>query len=99
MLLDTLGLQLPDLVAGTAGGVCNVWVFKRTGAYAIAGAVIVGAVTGAYFGLLAGKLVPYPEARLPLCLILGFGGGAFLKVSFASLIKRFPSAFNGAAHD
>ena len=48
--LVELGLKLPDLVAGFAGGVVNAFVFKRADPWSIVGSVIVGALTANYLG-------------------------------------------------
>lgn len=43
-----LGIKLPDLVAGLAGGVVNAVVFKRSDPWSIVGSMIVGALTANY---------------------------------------------------
>lgn len=57
-----LGIKVPDLVAGFAGGVVNAFVFKRSRPWAIVGSVVVGALTANYVGE-------------PLSKFLGMGGG------------------------
>lgn len=51
----TLGLKMPDLVAGFAGGVVNAFVFKRANPVAIIGSMIVGALTANYLSDIVGK--------------------------------------------
>lgn len=51
----TLGLKMPDLVAGFAGGVVNAFVFKRANPVAIVGSMIVGALTANYLSDIVGK--------------------------------------------
>lgn len=56
-LLINLGLKLPDLVAGFAGGVVNAFVFKRADPWSVAGSMVVGAFTANYLGEPATHLV------------------------------------------
>lgn len=91
MILETLGLQLADVMAGTLGGLCNVFIFKRQGIVPILGAIVVGAVVGGYAGPLT-KLLPLGQFTN---LVAGFIGGALLKAAGSTLMKKFPGAFNG----
>ena len=50
----TLGLKMPDLVAGFAGGVVNAFVFKRANPVAIVGSMIVGSLTANYLSETVG---------------------------------------------
>lgn len=43
-----LGVKMPDLIAGFAGGVVNAFVFKRADPVSIVGSMIVGALTANY---------------------------------------------------
>ena len=47
-LLIQLGVKMPDLVAGFAGGVVNAFVFRRADPVSIIGSMIVGALTANY---------------------------------------------------
>lgn len=47
-ILDEIGIRLPDLIAGFAGGVVNAFVFKRSDPVSIVGSMIVGAFTANY---------------------------------------------------
>lgn len=47
-LLLYLGIKMPDMVAGFAGGIVNTFVFKRSNPAAIIGSMIVGALTANY---------------------------------------------------
>lgn len=95
MILEMLGLQLADVMAGTFGGLCNVFIFKRQGIAQIAGAIVVGAVVGGYAGPLT-KLLPLGQFTN---LVAGFIGGALLKAAADTLLKKFPGTFNGAANN
>jgi hypothetical protein len=47
-LLAQLGIKMPDLVAGLAGGVVNAFVFKRSDPASIIGSMVVGSLTANY---------------------------------------------------
>lgn len=47
-LLIYLGIKMPDMVAGFAGGIVNTFVFKRSNPISIIGSMIVGALTANY---------------------------------------------------
>ena len=66
-LLATLGIKLPDLFAGFAGGIVNAFVFKRSDPWAVAGSMVVGAFTANYLGEPASHM-----------LGLGSGAAAFI---------------------
>lgn len=44
----SIGVKMPDLIAGFAGGVVNAFVFKRSDPASIVGSMIVGALTANY---------------------------------------------------
>jgi hypothetical protein len=46
--LLSIGVKMPDLIAGFAGGVVNAFVFKRADPASIVGSMIVGALTANY---------------------------------------------------
>jgi hypothetical protein len=48
--LYDLGLRLPDLIAGFAGGVVNALVFHRAEPLSIVTSTVVGALTANYLG-------------------------------------------------
>ena len=51
----SLGIKIPDLVAGLAGGIVNAFVFKRSNPTAIIGSIIVGALTANYLSEAAAR--------------------------------------------
>lgn len=55
-LMVELGIKIPDLIAGLAGGIVNALVFKRSDPWSIIASVTVGALTANY---LAGPLGTY----------------------------------------
>lgn len=52
-ILDSLGLQAPDIVAGFAGGVVNAFVLRKVNPYEAISSVVVGALTAGYLSDLA----------------------------------------------
>lgn len=54
--LAQLGIRLPDMVAGLAGGIVNAFVIRRADPISILGSIIVGALTANY---LSGSLANY----------------------------------------
>lgn len=46
--LAQIGIRMPDLIAGLAGGVVNSFVFKRADPWSIIGSLVVGALTANY---------------------------------------------------
>jgi hypothetical protein len=56
-LLEWLGLRVPDLVAGFAGGVVNSFVFRRGDPWSIVGSMVVGAFTANYLGEHVSRIV------------------------------------------
>lgn len=56
-LMVWLGVKMPDLIAGFAGGVVNAFVFKRADPISIIGSMIVGALTANYLSESVGHYV------------------------------------------
>jgi uncharacterized membrane protein YeaQ/YmgE (transglycosylase-associated protein family) len=52
-----IGIKMPDLVAGFAGGVVNAFVFKRADPFSIIGSMIVGALTANYLSESVGHYI------------------------------------------
>ncbi len=52
-----LGVKMPDLIAGFAGGVVNAFVFKRADPVSIIGSMIVGALTANYLSESVGHYI------------------------------------------
>ena len=50
-VFDSLGVSLPDMVAGFAGGVVSTFVLRKVNAYEVTGSVIVGALTASYLSV------------------------------------------------
>lgn len=55
--LISMGIKMPDLVAGFAGGVVNAFVFKRSDPVSIVGSMIVGALTANYLSEPVGHYI------------------------------------------
>jgi hypothetical protein len=75
--LHELGLTVPNMVAGFAGGVVNAFVFKRADAWSIIGSVVVGALTANYLGEPVGKLIGTTQPVA--AFLVGMGGMAFVQ--------------------
>jgi hypothetical protein len=73
-LLLSIGIKLPDLVAGFAGGVVHAFVFKRSDALSVMGSIVVGALTANYLGEPAAHYVGG-----------AFGGGASFIVGLCGM--------------
>jgi zinc transporter ZupT len=56
-LLAQIGVKIPDLIAGFAGGVVNAFVFKRADPWSIVGSMIVGALTANYLSDVIGHYI------------------------------------------
>jgi hypothetical protein len=55
--LIQIGVKMPDLIAGFAGGVVNAFVFKRADPVSIIGSMIVGALTANYLSESVGHYI------------------------------------------
>jgi uncharacterized membrane protein YeaQ/YmgE (transglycosylase-associated protein family) len=89
-MLD-LGVKLPDLVAGFAGGVVNAFVFKRGTPAGIIGSVVVGALTANYLGDNAARFVGSGPGTS--AFIVGLAGMAICQ-GLVEAIQRW-RPFNG----
>lgn len=56
-LLIQLGVKMPDLIAGLAGGVVNAFVFKRSDPVSIIGSMVVGSLTANYLSESIGHYI------------------------------------------
>lgn len=72
--LSEIGVNVPQAVAGFAGGVANVFVFRRVKPFDALGAVVVGTLTANYLGALVARTTGLPE--LPVGFIVGLAGMA-----------------------
>ncbi len=59
-LLRELGIKMPDLVAGFAGGLVNAIAFKRSTPWSALGSVVVGALTANYLSEFVGRFIGAP---------------------------------------
>jgi len=75
--LHELGIRIPDLVAGFAGGVVNAFVFRRADPLSIIGSVVVGALTANYLGEPVAKLIGTTQPVA--AFLVGIGGMAFVQ--------------------
>lgn len=84
--LAELGLRLPDLVAGFAGGVTNAFVMRRAEPVAIVGSVVVGTLTAAYLGEPAARALGTSGSAA--AFIVGLAGMAVCQGIIAA-VKRY----------
>jgi hypothetical protein len=94
-LLD-LGIKLPDLLAGFAGGLVNAFVFKRSNPIAILGSVVVGALTANYLGEPAARVVGLSVG--PASFIVGLAGMGICQ-GIVEAAKRYRFTVGHAAED
>lgn len=92
-LLAELGVRLPDLVAGFAGGVVNAFVFKRSTPVAVIGSVVVGALTASYLGEPTAKILSISIGTA--CFLVGVGGMALVQAILDQASKRIAAALGG----
>lgn len=95
-LLLWLGIKMPDLVAGFAGGVVNAFVFSRSSPMAVAGSVVVGGLTANYLGEAATHYLPISVGAASF--IMGLGGMAFCQGLVESLRRWRPPLPRGGSN-
>lgn len=61
-LLSMLGIKIPPLFSGLAGGVVGAWVDGKSGVKAWCVYAACGALTGAYLGEWSSHFMPYGES-------------------------------------
>lgn len=88
-LLVTLGVKLPDLLAGFAGGLVNAFVFKRADPWSVAGSMVVGALTANYLGEPAARMLGLSTG--PSAFIVGVAGMAICQGIVAAIQQWRPS--------
>jgi zinc transporter ZupT len=72
--LSALGIKLPVLFAGFAGGVVNAIAFRRSDPWSVASSVVVGALTAAYLGEPFAAILRFDIG--PCAFIVGVAGMA-----------------------
>lgn len=85
-LLTELGLRLPDLVAGFAGGVASSFVMKQSDPRAIVASVVVGTLTAGYLGEPATRM--FGTAGYAASFIVGLGAMAICQGLIAA-VRRY----------
>jgi uncharacterized membrane protein YeaQ/YmgE (transglycosylase-associated protein family) len=88
-----IGIKVPDLIAGLAGGIVNAFVFKKSNPMAIIGSIIVGALTANYLSEPATQYTgTSPGAS---AFIVGLCGMAICQVIAELVSKWRPSSPKG----
>jgi hypothetical protein len=96
-LLDAIGLQGANLVAGFIGGTLNVLIFKRINPWDASAALVAGTFTAGYLGESVASITHAPVGAT--CFLVGFGGVVILGGSFAALRQRlFANGTKGASN-
>jgi uncharacterized membrane protein YeaQ/YmgE (transglycosylase-associated protein family) len=89
----SIGIKVPDLMAGLAGGLVNAFVFKKSNPMAIIGSIIVGALTANYLSEIATRYVgTSPGAS---AFIVGLSGMAVCQSIAEAVSKWRPSSPKG----
>lgn len=88
-----LGIKIPDIIAGFAGGVVNAFVFKRSSSTAIISSVIVGAFTANYLGAAVAQAVNLSTGVGSF--LVGVGGMAFVQGVVAGISRWQPLGGTG----
>lgn len=91
--LITLGIKLPDLFAGFAGGVVNAFVFKRADPWAVAGSMVVGAFTANYLGEPASHVMSLSSGAA--AFIVGVAGMAICQGIVKAVLSWRPTLPGG----
>lgn len=92
-----IGVKMPDLVAGFAGGIVNAIALKRSDPWSIVGSVIVGGLTSNY---LAGAFTHYFGTEVATSgFLVGLGGMALCQALIAGVAKWNPLGQNRTTTD
>lgn len=93
--LAYFGIAPPEMFAGFAGGLVNVFVFRRTTGAAICGSLVVGTFTANYFGLLVN---PYAGATggHAGAFLVGLGGVGFCQAMINFIQQWRPGTLKGS---
>jgi hypothetical protein len=95
--LTWVGIKMPDLIAGFAGGVVNAFVFKRADPWSIIGSMIVGALTANYLSEPIGHYVgTQPGAS---AFIVGLAGMAICQGIVEAAKSWRPFNMNRTSND
>jgi uncharacterized membrane protein YeaQ/YmgE (transglycosylase-associated protein family) len=85
-LLVRIGVKLPDLIAGLAGGITNALIFKRSDPFAAVASVIVGALAANYLSDPAMNVLGiYTPGRGASSFIVGLAGMALCQAIVAAV--------------
>lgn len=90
--LNEIGVNVPQAVAGFAGGAANVFLFKRIKPFDAVGAIVVGMVTANYVGAFAAKSTGLPE--LMAGFIVGLAG-MNICIGLFELVRNWRPTFKG----
>ncbi len=89
--LISLGIHLPELVAGFFGGLVNCFVFQRAAFHSIAGSLIVGALTANYLFEIGIKVTAGWFGNYSVAFVIGLAGMAVCKKIFDMVARWKPA--------
>jgi hypothetical protein len=87
-----LGIKLPDLIAGFAGGVVNAFVFNRAAPWAVIGSILVGGFTANYLGEPVARMIGMSLGASSF--VVGLGGMALCQALVETMKSRVPLLFS-----
>lgn len=91
-MLD-LGLKVPDMIAGFAGGAVNAIVFKRADIWSVCGSVVVGALTANYLGEAMAR--QFGISQSTCAFLVGLGGMVLVQGLVSSIKNWRPPGMQG----
>lgn len=92
--LQWLGIKLPDLIAGFAGGLVNAFVFRRADPWSVIGSLVVGACTANYLGEPAAHILGLSAGAA--AFIVGLAGMAIVQ-GIVEAAKNYKFQFGGGS--
>lgn len=93
--LTLLGLKLPDLFAGFAGGVVSVFLMRKVTPWEAVGSIVAGAFTANFFGESAAIMI---NVKVPLaCFAVGLTSMAVCQ-GLVEMVKSRVRGYTATAH-
>jgi hypothetical protein len=91
-----LGIKMPDLIAGFAGGVVNAIALRRSDPWSIIGSVVVGGLTANYLSESFAHYLGTGQGTSGF--LVGVGGMAICQGIIASAARWSPFGSSGGAN-
>ena len=90
--LDSLNIVPANAVAGFAGGLVNVFLFRNLAPIDFVGSIVVGAFTAVYAGKFVSDMTHMPVEMV--CYFLGAGGQPVIAQLIAFFRRQIPGGTN-----